>query len=80
MNKREPVRMCVACRTREAQKNLIRLQQKENQLTLFSGVGRSWYLCFRCIQDQKKHKGLIKRFRLDEASFVKFLKEFIPNG
>ncbi|HHO42647.1 MAG TPA: DUF448 domain-containing protein [Epsilonproteobacteria bacterium] len=80
MKKKEPVRMCVACKRRESQKNLLRLQQKGDQLVVFSGSGRSLYLCFRCIQDQKKYKGLIKRFKLEEASFVKFLKEFIPNG
>ncbi len=49
-----PQRMCVACRERYEQKSLLRLQCKEQQLTAFSGEGRSFYLCFECVENEKK--------------------------
>jgi predicted RNA-binding protein YlxR (DUF448 family) len=49
-----PQRMCVVCRERFEQKALLRLQCKEQQLSSHSGVGRSFYLCSTCIDDEKK--------------------------
>ncbi len=72
--------MCVACRGRFEKKSLTRLQQKEECIVPFQGVGRSFYLCRDCINDTKKIKGLTKRFRQNEEHFVKFLKEQIENG
>ncbi|WP_345978213.1 hypothetical protein [Sulfurimonas sp. HSL3-7] len=46
--------MCVVCRERFEQKALFRLQCKEQQLSSHSGVGRSFYLCSTCIDDEKK--------------------------
>jgi len=46
--------MCVACRERFEQKSLLRLQCKDHQLGLYSGSGRSFYLCWNCIEDEKK--------------------------
>ncbi len=78
MQKNEPIRMCIACRVRQLQKDLIRLQQKGNSIVPYTGRGRSFYLCYICSQDEKKVKGLIKRFKLSTDNskwFVKYLKE-----
>ena len=48
-NVKKPIRMCVACKKRDLQKNLIRLQCKKDDLTYFSGIGRSFYVCYNCI-------------------------------
>lgn len=75
MLKREPIRMCIACRQRAFQHTLIRLQQKETSIVSYDGSGRSFYLCNKCVQDQKKKKGLAKRFKIEEAYVDKLLKE-----
>ena len=80
MKKSEPVRMCISCRKRVAQKTLVRLQQEGNQVISYQGCGRSFYLCHECISDKKRIKGLTKRFKQDEEQFVKLLKELIKNG
>jgi len=83
MQKNEPIRMCIACRERDLQKNLIRLQQDNNTIFPYTGKGRSFYLCSICSKNEKKIKGLVKRFRLstnDSEWFVKYLKELNKNG
>ncbi len=49
-----PQRMCVACRERFEQKNLLRLQCKDQLLSSYNGSGRSFYLCFECVDNEKK--------------------------
>jgi len=83
MQKNEPIRMCIACRERDLQKKLIRLQQDNNTIFPYTGQGRSFYLCSICSENEKKIKGLVKRFRLstdDSERFVKYLKELNKNG
>ncbi|KIM06554.1 MAG: hypothetical protein KU29_08450 [Sulfurovum sp. FS06-10] len=83
MRKNKPVRMCLACRERELQKNLIRLQEDNHTIFPYTGQGRSFYLCTICCENEKKVKGLTKRFRLsieDSEQFVKYLKELNKNG
>ena len=83
MRKNEPIRTCIACRERELQKKLIRLQQNNNTVFPYTGQGRSFYLCSVCSVSKKKIKGLTKRFRLstdDSEWFVKYLKELDKNG
>jgi len=50
----QPTRMCVSCRKREQQKNLLRLQYIDGVLSNFSGAGRSFYICYDCLDDDKK--------------------------
>ncbi len=83
MRKNEPTRMCITCRARDLRRRLIRLQHDNNNIFPFTGQGRSFYLCHTCSQNEKKIKGLIKRFRLSEENgerFVKYLKELDKNG
>jgi len=46
----------------------------------FDGKGRSFYLCFECAKNEKKVKGLVKRFKQDTEQFTKLLKELMNNG
>jgi len=83
MQKNEPIRMCIACRKRDAQTKLLRLQEKDNTIFPYIGQGRSFYVCSDCYGNEKKVKGLMKRFRLskeDSEQFVKYLKELDKNG
>ncbi len=77
--KREPIRMCIACRKRESQKLLIRLQIKEKRLVPFSGSGRSIYICRYCSTDNAKITQLSKRFKTDKTALTVMLKELTRN-
>jgi predicted RNA-binding protein YlxR (DUF448 family) len=52
----------------------------DNEIIAYDGSGRSFYLCDVCSKNQKKIKGLIKRFKQDEERFLKLLEELIKNG
>lgn len=43
------IRMCIHCRARFAQQNLLRMQIKNGELIAYSYVGRSFYLCELCV-------------------------------
>jgi len=80
MKKSQPTRMCIACRSRHPQNTLIRLKQSGKDVVVFDGLGRSFYLCDKCVKNEKKVKGLVKRFKQDMEYFTKLLKELINNG
>ena len=80
MKKSQPIRMCISCRDRHPQKSLIRLKLEAKDVVVFDGKGRSFYLCDSCSKNEKKIKGLTKRFKQDEERFVKLLKELVKNG
>ena len=52
--------MCVVCRNRLPQTNMLRLQCKNGELVRFDGDGRSFYLCKNC-ENSKKLDKFIKR-------------------
>ena len=80
MKKSQPIRMCVACRNRHPQKTLIRVKLSGREVVAYDGAGRSFYFCHACVKNEKKVKGLVKRFKQDEERFTKLLKELIDNG
>lgn len=80
MKKSQPIRMCIACRSRNPQNTLIRLKHWGKEIVAFDGQGRSFYVCRICIENEKKIKGLVKRFKQDEEHFTKLLKELMNNG
>ena len=57
---KSPIRMCICCRQRFSQKELIRLQCVDKELTPFKGKGRSFYLCCKCssLKEKKLYKAL----------------------
>jgi predicted RNA-binding protein YlxR (DUF448 family) len=73
MKKSQPIRMCIACRSRHPQNTLIRLKQSGKEVIAFDGLGRSFYLCDTCVKNEKKVKGLVKRFKQDSEQFIKLL-------
>jgi len=80
MKKTQPIRMCISCRSRHPQTSLIRLKLEGTEIISHNGKGRSFYLCNECSVNEKKIKGLTKRFKQDEERFVKLLKELMTNG
>jgi len=80
MKKSQPIRMCIACRSRHPQNTLIRLRQADKDIIAYDGQGRSFYLCINCSENEKKIKGLSKRFKQDQKRFFKLLKELLKNG
>jgi len=80
MKKTQPIRMCISCRSRYPQNSLIRLKLEGKDVIAHDGKGRSFYLCDVCSVNEKKIKGLTKRFKQDEERFVKLLKELVNNG
>ncbi len=63
---KKPLRMCIVCKRRFFQNELNRLQCKNNKLTFFSGVGRSFYVCGSCINDKKLIKYISKLCNLSK--------------
>ncbi|PHS33978.1 MAG: hypothetical protein COA92_02770 [Sulfurovum sp.] len=80
MKKSQPIRMCITCRTRHPQNTLIRLKLSGKEVVAHDGKGRSFYLCDMCTKNEKKIKGLTKRFKQNTECFIKLLKELMNNG
>ena len=51
---KKPIRMCIICRERFEQNTLIRFQINSGKITLFTKIGRSYYLCTNCIKFEEK--------------------------
>jgi predicted RNA-binding protein YlxR (DUF448 family) len=51
---KKPIRMCIICRGRYEQNTLIRFQINNGKLIEFSRVGRSSYICNKCILLDKR--------------------------
>jgi predicted RNA-binding protein YlxR (DUF448 family) len=72
--------MCISCRERFAQKDLIRLQKNGDKASLFVGVGRSFYVCFECLNSDKHLLNKISgRLKIDKNSLEEVIKEFRNN-
>lgn len=61
-----PVRMCIVCRERFLQHSLSRLQYRDSKLQVFSGFGRSFYVCQGCQDSPKLSDHIIRVCRLDK--------------
>ncbi|MDO7253305.1 DUF448 domain-containing protein [Helicobacter cappadocius] len=54
------VRMCVCCRKRFSQDQLLRLKADNAKIVFFDGSGRSFYICEECIGSDKIIGSLIR--------------------
>jgi predicted RNA-binding protein YlxR (DUF448 family) len=75
----KPIRMCISCRGRFEQNRLTRFQCKDKKLSLFTGVGRSMYLCKNCIEDTNKLSKSLKRACKNNKKYEIDLKEILVN-
>jgi uncharacterized protein len=72
--------MCVACRKREPQQLLWRLQCHERTLRPYSGQGRSFYLCTECLTAKQTAKALARQCKCgDTQRLLGELKEIVTN-
>jgi predicted RNA-binding protein YlxR (DUF448 family) len=76
-----PTRMCISCREKDNQHQLVRLQCVDGSLELFRKNGRSFYVCHTCLdQDKKVLKALMRQCRSgDKDKFMNKLKEIITD-
>ncbi len=77
----KPIRMCSVCRTRTLQHELCRLQCKEGELSSYTQVGRSFYLCQSCLTEEKKlQKALMRLCKSGQKDkLMNKLKEIITD-
>jgi len=80
-NFNQPLRMCISCRERDSQEKLLRLQCVDGSIEVFSGSGRSFYICQNCISEEKKVlKALMRQCKSgDRDKFMNKLKEIITD-
>jgi len=80
-NFHRPIRMCISCRGRYEQKLLVRLQCKDGSLEVFKKIGRSFYICKACLDNEKKIiKSLMRQCRSgDKEKLINRLKEIITD-
>jgi len=73
--------MCISCRNREVQDQLLRLRCFNGSIERFEGIGRSFYICKSCLEDEKKViKSLMRQCRSGEKDkFTSRLKEIITD-
>ncbi len=76
----KPIRMCIMCKQRDVQSNLIRLQCIDKKLINHSGVGRSFYICKSCIDNKKLFKMLSHKCKIEVEELRKNLKEILFNA
>lgn len=70
------VRMCVVCRQRDLQKNLLRFKVLESALQLYCGSGRSFYVCYMCFPQRKAQK-VIKRIVKNADNLQEQIEEIV---
>ena len=70
-------RMCVGCRGRFPQKDLYRFQEKDGKLVGYTKVGRSFYICARCIKQERKRliKILNSKFKIKQINIEELAKQ-----
>ncbi|MDA3969403.1 DUF448 domain-containing protein [Helicobacter ibis] len=61
-----PTRMCIKCRNRLLQCELIRLQYINSKLIKFSGFGRSFYICHTCKESKNTSDILLRVCKIDK--------------
>lgn len=84
MEKKLPLRMCIACREKKDKKSLIRVvKNKDDVISLdFTGkmAGRGAYICndINCINKLVKHKLLNKAFEMpiSDETYKRIVDEF----
>jgi len=76
-NLKIPIRTCISCREKKEKKLLNRYQCIDKSLSLFSGNGRSFYLCNDCIENKKKcEKALFRQCR-NKSNYFEQLKNLV---
>lgn len=59
---------------------MTRLKLEGREVSAYNGEGRSFYLCDDCSKNEKKIRGLTKRFGIEQERLRKLLEELSNNG
>jgi len=74
----KPLRMCISCRKRFYQFELLRLQCIDKQIVFWTKKGRSFYLCRDCLEKEKKVlKALQWVCKNKNDKYLSILKEIV---
>jgi predicted RNA-binding protein YlxR (DUF448 family) len=76
----KPIRMCICCKERFFQKELLRFVCNKRKIEKFKGTGRSFYICKDCLNSKKLKVALSKICKKDKQSALNMLKELLGNG
>lgn len=86
---KKTLRTCIFCRSKNEQKEMLRLKCQDKKLVLFNNYNRSFYICADCIEKaeqstpgQKDYKRLEKAlFRecKNQDNYLEQLKEIITH-
>jgi len=76
-----PIRMCISCRERLSQDKLLRFRCQNGDLSKFAGYGRSFYICEKCLCEEKKlAKALMRQCKNPDKDKLTFrLKEIVAD-
>lgn len=74
------IRTCVVCRSKFSQKLLNRLQCKEKKLLSYDKVGRSFYICDECLENESKLEKALYRQCKNKDNYIVQLREIFANG
>ncbi|RXJ57713.1 DUF448 domain-containing protein [Candidatus Marinarcus aquaticus] len=83
----KPSRMCIVCRSRNAQDKMLRLQCNGNKkLVSYTHYGRSFYICNTCIEyafeenkNRKKLEQTLCRVCKNKDDYIFQLKEILTH-
>ncbi|HIY44832.1 DUF448 domain-containing protein [uncultured Helicobacter sp.] len=70
-------RMCVCCRKKFLQSEMLRFCIQENHLEIFEGRGRSFYACFSCLAESKNLDKILKIKKIYTQENILQLKEIV---
>ncbi|NPA82865.1 MAG: DUF448 domain-containing protein [Epsilonproteobacteria bacterium] len=72
--------MCIHCRQRIYQERLHRFHCRNRRILLFTGSGRSFYICDACLKEDRLSKSLARLCKIDPTSALKMVKELLKYG
>lgn len=71
---KQPLRMCIICRARLEKNLLLRLKCEDKKLVPYDNYGRSFYICFDCIDKAPMQESNSKEYRKLERALYKQCK------
>jgi predicted RNA-binding protein YlxR (DUF448 family) len=72
-----PIRMCIGCKDKFYQKELLRLQCKDKKLSFWTQYGRSFYICKNCLNDNKKlSKAIYRQCKNKDINYLEEIKKW----
>jgi len=74
--KHRPIRTCVVCRNRFYQDELNRIQCINKKLVLFTGIGRSFYVCNSCKENKKFINYIAKKCNIAKNEAKEMINNF----